>query len=509
MDFYFTHYCQEVLNSVAIYIASVYEAFEEEIPTPIEELCVITKEKSDNDLSGEINDKFFTHHNTKLETLIKTGKEHTDKLERQKANMIKEMNELRKTITKLKKSGKNENNENEESSESISGNTSEIKTPRSEDMITIERLKRQNDDLEEKLKETKKRDKEDRTELQKRLSDLQAEVDDKNYKLTTLKDSLCEKFKVDIEKLRKSFEKQQKELEKNLISQKELEIENITKITEKQYQNKIVNLQNQLDTKSNLCVELEESIEKNQYHQNLEIKHENENRLKILKENKASFAIAFDDNTLKNTPRKMEEQVSLSLARTLNIGIKDIRLVSVNEDERLESDRQTKITIFLYELVSDGTKSNKSFNFPPLTCLNKLRVQIRDGSSLLYDLNPIYVGINIGSVFGFVYEKPVDEYYLLKREGIYFGQRQLLVTILKHPEHYYKIIAYDVATNEEFTLSLDTHDIIELASVPTISGRDPNSPPFLNDILENDVELSNVIMESLTLIRKEAQIFMV
>ena len=76
-----------------------------------------------------------------LENLIKTGKEHTDKLERQKANMIKEMNDLRKTVSKLKKSGKNESKENDESSESLSGNNSEIKTPHSEDMITIERLK--------------------------------------------------------------------------------------------------------------------------------------------------------------------------------------------------------------------------------------------------------------------------------------------------------------------------------------------------------------------------------
>ena len=128
---------------------------------------------------------------------------------------------------------------------------------------------------------------------------------------------------------------------------------------------------------------------------------------------------------------------------------------------------------------------------------------------MLYDLNPIYAGLNIGSVFGFVYEKPIHEYYLLKREGIYFGNRQLLVTILKHPEHYYKIIAFDVATNEEFTLSLDTHDIIELVSTPTVPRNNPNSQSFLNDILENDDEISKVIMESLTLIKKEAQIFMV
>ena len=45
---------------------------------------------------------------------------------------------------------------------------------------------------------------------------------------------------------------------------------------------------------------------------------------------------------------------------------------------------------------------------------------------------------------------------------MYFGETQILITLLKHPQHYYKVIGYDVTTNEEFTLSLDTHDVIEL-----------------------------------------------
>ena len=138
--------------------------------------------------------------------------------------------------------------------------------------------------------------------------------------------------------------------------------------------------------------------------------------------------------------------------------------------------------------------------FKALTCLNNLRTQIRDGSSLLFDLNPIYVGINIGSVFGLVYEKPIDEYYVLKREGIYFGNRQLLVTILNHKEGYAKVIGYDVATNDEFILSLDTHDLIELSS---------HESHNLPDILENDNELTSIILQSLTMIKKEVQSFLV
>jgi len=112
--------------------------------------------------------------------------------------------------------------------------------------------------------------------------------------------------------------------------------------------------------------------------------------------------------------------------------------------------------VYLYEIVDDLKQTVVS------TVLNKLRVQIRDASSILFDLGPVYVAINVGSVHGFVYEKPIDDYYLLKRQGIYFGERQLLVTLLKHPNHYYKVVGYDVTTNQEFSLSLDTHDVIEL-----------------------------------------------
>ena len=182
------------------------------------------------------------------------------------------------------------------------------------------------------------------------------------------------------------------------------------------------------------------------------------------------------------------------MTRGLKITRKELRLISVNTEERLENDRETNIAVYMFEIIDD-TSSVKA-----LSCLNILRTQIRDGSSLLFDLNPVYVGINIGSVFGFVYEKPIDEYYILKREGIYFGSRQLLITILNHKDGYVKIIGYDVSTNEEYTLSLDTHDLIELSS---------HESHRLPEIFENDAELISVIMQSLTIIKKEVQSFLI
>lgn len=161
-----------------------------------------------------------------------------------------------------------------------------------------------------------------------------------------------------------------------------------------------------------------------------------------------------------NFYRRHEEQLGLYLAKSLQVSLEKLRLISVNTDDRLEHDRDAAVVVYLYEIIDDVKQ------LQVLKCLNRLRTQIRDGTSLLFDLNPVYVGVNIGSVFGFVYEKPIDDYYLLRREGMYFGERQLLVTLLKHPEHYYKVIGYDVTSNEEFTLSLDTQDVIELANSP-------------------------------------------
>ena len=116
------------------------------------ELLYIVKERSDNDLALEISQKFFNSSKEEVEKKYKEDKEKLEKLERQKANLIKELNDKRKEISRLTK---NDENKSHEESESITDRSSDIKTPRSEDMVTIERLNKKKEDLEEKLKEHK------------------------------------------------------------------------------------------------------------------------------------------------------------------------------------------------------------------------------------------------------------------------------------------------------------------------------------------------------------------
>ena len=94
-------------------------------------------------------------------------------------------------------------------------------------MVTIERLNKKKQALEDKLKEYKRKSKEEKHELQVQINHLKSDIEDKNYKLQSLQDTLVDQFKKDIERLRKSFETTQKQIESNLIREKLKEIEQI------------------------------------------------------------------------------------------------------------------------------------------------------------------------------------------------------------------------------------------------------------------------------------------
>ena len=64
-------------------------------------------------------------------------------------------------------------------------------------------------------------------------------------------------------------------------------------------------------------------------------------------------------------------------------------------------------------------------------CLNNLKCQVRDGTSLLYDIEPLFVTINLGQS-GFADESYLNEYMLIKRVGAFISNREFLVSVLRH-----------------------------------------------------------------------------
>ena len=113
---------------------------------------------------------------------------------------------------------------------------------------------------------------------------------------------MADQFKKDIERLHKSFETKQKQIESYLMSEKLKEIEQIKKSTVKEYQQKIVNLENNLNEQIKIYKKLEESIKNDQERITLQTKYDNENKLKIMKENNGTFWIAFENNI--SSPRR-------------------------------------------------------------------------------------------------------------------------------------------------------------------------------------------------------------
>ena len=244
---------------------------------------------------------------SKIETILKEAKEKLEKLERQKANLIREITEARKTIEKLQKGDAHEGEDNSEDiSDSISAKSSQNKTIRSEDMVTIERLQKQNNSLESKLKSSKKKFREEKTQFNTKIEQLQTEIEEKNMKLKSLKDTLVEKFKNDIVKIygegsiSSKLGQKEKEIEARLHKNKEKEIKNATSAVEKKYKVKLEGFK-QLFLLEKQKREKEETLvrEQAEREENKKLKRENENKLKILKENKGTFVVAFD-NSLEN-----------------------------------------------------------------------------------------------------------------------------------------------------------------------------------------------------------------
>lgn len=261
-----------------------------EIPNSLILLEDIVRERSDNDLAAEILDLFGGRE--QIEILLKNSRENVEKLERQKASLLKELNDARKKISKLKKT-EAEGDKSGDVSDSMSGNSSELKTPKSEDLATIERLKKQKKGLEEKLKETKKKNNDEKQELKEKIIDFENEIEEKNSKLQSLKDSLVDQFKIDITKLQKSFEAKEKLLEQRLLREKQSEIEKVTKKIESECQQQISSLSSALEESKQKLTSLTAASEENMKSELRKKSMNFQKAVKIYRENKATFCLAF------------------------------------------------------------------------------------------------------------------------------------------------------------------------------------------------------------------------
>lgn len=241
---------------------------------------------------------------TIIEDILKENKEKLKKLERQKTNLIREITDARKIIERLKMGDEDEGEVSGEFTDSISDKSSQNKTPRSEDMVTIERLRKQTEHLEGKLKLSKKKFKDEKINLKYKIEQWESEIEEKNSKLKSLKDTLVEKFKNDIVKIygegsiSQKLGQKEKEIELKLMKIKDEEVNKCHKAIEKEFESKIYILQKQLsEERKEKEKRFKDDKLSTQHEGNFQIHLENENKLKILRENKGTFTVAFDNNS--------------------------------------------------------------------------------------------------------------------------------------------------------------------------------------------------------------------
>jgi hypothetical protein len=101
----------------------------------------------------------------------------------------------------------------------------------------------------------------------------------------------------------------------------------------------------------------------------------------------------------------------------------------------------------------------------------QLKHQIREGTSLLYDIAPLYLSINLGQC-GLTPKDSrtayLKDYHLIKRRGLVIARDDFVVSVLRHKTDplSFKIIAagasHSSQEGQEYILDLQQRDLFEL-----------------------------------------------
>ena len=92
-----------------------------------------------------------------------------------------------------------------------------------------------------------------------------------------------------------------------------------------------------------------------------------------------------------------------------------------------------------------------------------VKAAIIDGSSLLYDLMPSYVGFNLGQS-GLATRHRIREFKLVRKQGQCLGDKEYVVSLFRHSAnpHVFMVMAFDMIYGGEYVLELVEQDIFQL-----------------------------------------------
>lgn len=84
-----------------------------------------------------------------------------------------------------------------------------------------------------------------------------------------------------------------------------------------------------------------------------------------------------------------------------------------------------------------------------------MRAAITDGSSLLYDLSPLYICFNFGQS-GLATHHKIRDFFLIKKQGMQLGNSEFLVSLLRHSDNLFvfMVVALDITDGNEYVVEL-------------------------------------------------------
>jgi hypothetical protein len=122
--------------------------------------------------------------------------------------------------------------------------------------------------------------------------------------------------------------------------------------------------------------------------------------------------------------------------------------------------------------------------------LKKLKTQIREGTSILYDLKPLYLSLNLGQCG--LKSSPnssaqLRNYHLIKRRGVLIRQADYVVSVLRHRNDPLSIMVIATSTNlvEEYILELLAKDLFEITEGQTWKLEASEPMALVDLIIEN------------------------
>jgi hypothetical protein len=113
---------------------------------------------------------------------------------------------------------------------------------------------------------------------------------------------------------------------------------------------------------------------------------------------------------------------------------------------------------------------------------------VREGTSLLYDLQPLYVSINLGQCGLQLQDKSfMRDYHLIKRTGVTIRDDNYVVSVLRHQSNplSFKVLAASTDLGEEFILDLNSRDLFELTEGKHTMLEVSEPEPLIKAIVEN------------------------